>query len=503
SFVQAFGKLYLLRGNHRATLVLDDLDAGWTRVWPYWIEGHDYVTGDTVYYGFWTAELAGALVVTDWEAILTTAAPHGLETDSEVTLGGALLPPELVGTYKITATSGVTFTFRANTPGSGSVAQPVLWTTNEWAWRAIEDDPGSLEAPDGSPKWERDYTVLPNGLNGTYLNGRLLIPTSWAPGVTENEPAGYGPRTDYVAASDRSNLGRFSVNREFRINQGAADELLALVKASARDVVCFKGRTILVLQNLSGDLSQLTLETLRSSYGLTGSRAWASVGRDVVFASSGRGLCTLQQSTNGEVMGVDIPLSDPVEPIVKRINWAFAERIRMAYWRNRLYVALPLDDGLARGRDLLAGISIQVTVQGTISVAGLLVKGHAYRWEPDPDWPEEYLEVSIAGATDETGSTGRFVAAGGSQNFVYGGGAAVIQLTRGLPDPQSAKGSLRPLRTNACNAVLVFDYSAPVTPGDPPEWRRMHPVGQWTGLDEGPELAILEMRVATLWGREE
>ena len=504
SFVQAFGLLFLLRGNHRATLVLNDLDEGWSRLWPLWISGHDYTDGDTVYYGPWTAELAGSLVRTGTEAVLTTALPHRLQTGCEVALGGPSLAPEFVGTYRITVLDGRSFSFQISAIGPSPALQPVSWTTHEHAWRAILDDPASPEPPGTStpPKWERDYSVLPNGLNGTYLNGRLLVPTSWVPGLTEDEPASYGPRTDYVAASDRSNLGRFSVSREFRINQGAADELLALVKASARDVVCFKGRSILVLQNLSGDLSQLTLETLRSSYGLTGSRALASVGRDVVFASSGRGLCTLQQSANGEVMGVDIPLSDPVEPIIKRINWAMAERIRMAFWRNRLYVALPLDDGNARGRDLLAGLTRDTTGE-TVSVAGLLEPGQAYRWEPDPDWPAEYLEVSVATETAGEPRTNRFVAEGGPKNFIYGGGAAIVNLTPGLPNPQMAKGALRILRTDACNAILVFDYSAPVTPGDPPEWRRMHPVGQWTGLDEGPELAILEMRVATLWGREE
>lgn len=492
SFVQAFGRVYCLRGNHRRTLVMTDIDAGWSYLWPTWDSVLDYPTTATVMWGPWTAEASGALVVSGASATLTTTAPHGLVTGCEVSIRGTTLPADYQGTFLVTVEDSRTLTFRHNGTGAASPAHALEWTTHTAGWKVVTgQDPAPGEQPGVSAKWTRDYSVLPNGLNGVFLNGRLLVPTSWIPGPTANDPAGYSAKSDYVAASDVSNQGRFTVANEFRINQGSEDELMVLAKGSTRDVVCFKGASILALRDLSGSLGSVTLETLRSPYGLVNPRAVATVGRDLAFVAPQRGICTLTQSAQGEVQGVDVPLSDPIEPIIKRIHWPSASAIRLAYWNNRLYCALPLDDATCVGATQIPPITPPRDVP--TSLAEYLTAGVEYEWRPAASGLEG-LEVNGV----------QYLPAQGVQRFVYGGGAALLRYL-GEPTPDSSfiiGSTLRPVRKGVNNAIAVYDYTAPATAGDDPVWRALHPAGQWSGLDDGPDVSVREFRVATVHGRE-
>ena len=57
----------------------------------------------------------------------------------------------------------------------------------------------------------------------------------------------------------------------------------------------------------------------------------------------------------GQVRSVDIPFSNDIPEIVNRINWAAADQIRVAWWDDKLYVAVPLNGSQpVLGNDLVA-----------------------------------------------------------------------------------------------------------------------------------------------------
>ena len=43
--------------------------------------------------------------------------------------------------------------------------------------------------------------------------------------------------------------------------------------------------------------------------------------------------------------GVDLPLSEPIQPLIDRIDARNESKIRLAYWDNKLWVACPIDGG--------------------------------------------------------------------------------------------------------------------------------------------------------------
>jgi len=349
------------------------------------------------------------------------------------------------------------------------------------------DEPGVF------PSWTRTYTAMPNGFNAAFVNNRLLVPTSFVPGSSDTAAGSYTAKRDYVACSDVQGYQRFNLSNEFRINQGASDELMAVVKLGPSSVVCLKSGSVGLLDGVSGTLSGITFQVLLANYGVVNPHAWALVGKDVVFVSPRRGVVSLGPTTNGPLQGVEVPLSDPMDPVIRRINWSLGDRIRVAYCDSKLYVAVPLDAGECLGWDRInhqrynydaISASFLLYLTGAGSDADLKI-GETYEWTP-------------AGDSDETLYLGG-TAYTSRARFVYDGSVAYLWWRSG---GIAARSTLRTVRTGVNNAVLVYDYAAPTTPGDDPSWRRWYPSGQWQGYDDGPELSVRHFVVARWGGRD-
>jgi hypothetical protein len=169
---------------------------------------------------------------------------------------------------------------------------------------------------------------IPNASTGLFFANRLLIPHS----------------KDLVAASDFLNYTRYSpVMSNFRINQGSEDELVSLVRINNSTIACFKTNSIYMVYNIYGNMSDITLDEVTREYGAVGKNSIVQVGDDVVFLSSKKGVTSLGVAQNGKVSAVDVPMSEPIQPLIDRINWNAASGAAAAYHNNRLYMAVPLD----------------------------------------------------------------------------------------------------------------------------------------------------------------
>jgi hypothetical protein len=170
--------------------------------------------------------------------------------------------------------------------------------------------------------------TIPNAENGIYFQNRLLIPHS----------------RDLVACSDYLNVTRYQpVLSAFRINQGSADSLVALHKFDQTTIICFKESSIFMVKNVYGNLTDIILDSMTQAYGCCAAKSIVSVGRDVWFLSEKRGVCSLGISESGAVQGVDQPISEPIQPLIDRINWHHASKAVSAYANNRFYIAVPID----------------------------------------------------------------------------------------------------------------------------------------------------------------
>ena len=170
--------------------------------------------------------------------------------------------------------------------------------------------------------------TIPNASTGLFFANRLLIPHS----------------KDLVAASDFLNYTRYQpVMSNFRINQGSEDELVSLVRINNSTIACFKTNSIYIVSNIYGNMADITLDEVTREYGAVSKNSIVQVGDDVVFLSSKKGVTSLGVAQHGKVSAVDVPMSEPIQPLIDRINWNAASGAAAAYHNNRLYMAVPLD----------------------------------------------------------------------------------------------------------------------------------------------------------------
>jgi len=170
--------------------------------------------------------------------------------------------------------------------------------------------------------------TIPNADTGVYFQNRLLIPHS----------------RDLVAVSDYLNYTRYQpVLSNFRINQGSEDKLVALMKYDQTTVICFKEHSVYEVKNIYGNLVDTFLDELTRTSGLIGKKAVITVGKDIWYLSDQRGVISLSVSESGKLQGLDVPISEPIQPLIDRINWKAATNAVAAYHQSRYYLAVPID----------------------------------------------------------------------------------------------------------------------------------------------------------------
>ena len=207
--------------------------------------------------------------------------------------------------------------------------------------------------------------TIPNASTGLFFANRLLIPHS----------------KDLVAASDFLNYTRYQpVMSNFRINQGSEDELVSLVRINSSTIACFKTNSIYMVSNIYGNMADITLDEITREYGAVGKNSIVQVGDDVVFLSSKKGVTSLGVAQHGKVSAVDVPMSEPIQPLIDRINWNYASAAVAAYHNNRLYMAVPLDNSTYNNAvlifDYLAGGWAGYDTGGAIKVKRFVETAH-------------------------------------------------------------------------------------------------------------------------------
>lgn len=170
--------------------------------------------------------------------------------------------------------------------------------------------------------------VIPNADAGLFAQNRLFI-----------------PHGDQIAASDLLDYTRYAPTlQNFRINQGTADKLVVAVKFTESTVILFKSHSIYLAVGVTPSLNDVTLQEITREYGCIARRSPVSLGTMCVFLSEGRGVCAIRPTQYGTLVLDDLPLSEPIQPVIDRINWNYASAACGAYWNNRYYLAVPLDD---------------------------------------------------------------------------------------------------------------------------------------------------------------
>jgi hypothetical protein len=393
---------------------------------------------------------------------------HGFTSGDSVTIAGAT-QTEYNGTFTISNVTTNTFDYTV----TGAPASPATGTITCLNNTRVV----AAQSPDSNPEaWVRIYNVLPNCEDGLFVNNRFLCITAYTPGSATYDSNSSYTKADFVVATDYLDEEHFDFANEFRINQGSDDVLLELVKFGDDLVVAFKERSWGVLGNVGIDLSELTLDMRGQEYGLTVNGAVAAGGADLFFVAEKRGVVSIRQTEQGKVQSVDIPFSRAIQPLIDRIAWQYKSKIRCAYWDNKLYVAVPLDDGVSK--QYVKAEADTYDGDGYVSVSTRMTIGETYHVEMGNATGVLANGVSVLdGDSFVEGSLS--LADGSGITFPY---TVNISGTEG----EFCTARLWQALTGVNNCILVYDFLN----------------GQWASRDTGSALTVKEFVKFTYQGTE-
>jgi|GEM_PF-1739293 len=397
TFVQAFDTVVMFRGADSAPLSMGDITVGFEAI----------------------SETPTTITRSGTTATVTTPQDHGFSSGDSVAISGCD-QSEYNGSKTVAVTGARAFTYSV----SGSPASPAT----------------------GDIRVNSDGTEpIPNAERGLFLNNRLVIPND----------------EDEIAVSDFNSYTKYlPVVSELRVNTGSSDALVALSKFNDTTVIAFKGHSVYALTNFYADLAALQLDQITDKFGLVAAESVAHCGSDLLFLSQ-MGVMSLRQTEQNKIQGVSIPLSDPIQPLIDRINWTYASRAQAAYWDNKYYLAVPLDDAELLGPERLTGTRFPLSQTITIPVTS----GATYRFTKTEN------ETSITNGSDTYTRSVDFVASGSSVTV------------NGVEDVQ-AQGSLQQLYVGVNNAIFVYDFLNRA----------------WSGHDEADGLSVKKFHVRKYQG---
>tara|TARA_R110000868_G_scaffold366441_1_gene629344 strand:- start:1733 stop:3808 length:2076 start_codon:yes stop_codon:yes gene_type:complete len=294
-------------------------------------------------------------------ATLTTTAPHGLASNSWVTVVGAS-PDGYNGMVQITVTGASTFTYTVSgalaTPATGTITirpckPPLYWdmNTSTAAWQVVPTGPNAGGAP---------LIKMPAVDWGVFFKSRFVLPWS----------------RDQIVLSDFLDANSYDPSlTQFRILPGTADWIVgAFPYQQARLLVLYR-KSVHTVWLDGSSLSVAAAYEITRNFGCVARKSVANCGPFIVWLSD-IGVVRMEIGNELSLTNTAAPLSDPIQDQIDTINWAYAGNSVGTYWNNRYYLAAP------------TGTS---TVNNTIFVYNFLNEA----WESVDTYPSGYDVVNF------------------------------------------------------------------------------------------------------------
>ncbi len=184
-------------------------------------------------------------------------------------------------------------------------------------------------------------TRAPAGNAAIYFQNRLCI-VSASTDPAERDSVWVGN----VGTARDALYGDNALKNYFKVNVGSQDRLVGLFPLNDTTLLAAKQGSIHVLSGIYGDNSQVAAtaraEVLTTEFGCASARSFVQVGGDVWFLSPRRGVMSVRATAEGRNLGLSVPVSQPMQDRVARVNWARANEACADTWGNRVYYAVPV-----------------------------------------------------------------------------------------------------------------------------------------------------------------
>jgi hypothetical protein len=177
-----------------------------------------------------------------------------------------------------------------------------------------------------------------------YHQRRLWMPFLYTTSGTAGSPTITNRGiTDEIIASDILDQNTYDqIYGNYRIASGGADRVVAIQPFSEDNLVVFNRNTIHLIRGVTGALEETVVQEITREVGCLARKSVVQVGNQIFFLSD-NGVYAVRFEDLYNLRGASIPLSESIDPIIKRINKDYAYKSVAIYHDNRYYISVPLD----------------------------------------------------------------------------------------------------------------------------------------------------------------
>jgi len=190
------------------------------------------------------------------------------------------------------------------------------------------------------------FTHSPAPNFGAYHNKRLVVPYNYeVTGTSGSSTITDRNIKDEVLISDILDSDTFDqIFAQFRFNAGSADFIVGFQSFANDQLIIFNRNSIHTVSN-TVSLTSAIVKQVTDEVGCLARRSIEQIGSEVLFLSD-NGVYGISFVDEYNLRGTALPLSEPINKTIQRINKAQADKAVSAYFDNRYYLAVPLDDSI-------------------------------------------------------------------------------------------------------------------------------------------------------------
>ena len=311
--IQAFNKVFIFRDG----LTAFSWNGSFTGT-PAFVKVANGTYANTVYF-----DASNNTTITDGIATVSATA-HGLSVGRQIFVVDAGTSGLAVGGAGNTVASvpnANTFTFFSQT--ADKAANTVVYSV------AQSQGIGFVHMP--APPW------------GVYHQRRIICPYYYtSTGTSGSETITSRNVRDELIFSDVFDSDTYDhIQNQFKVTAGIADYLQYVHPFTDDNAVVLNRNSIHLLSGLSGSLTDITLKEITREAGLVARRSVVTIANQIFFLSD-NGVYATAFGDLYNLRGAGLPLSDPIDPIIRQINKAYADKSVAIYHNNRYYIAVPL-----------------------------------------------------------------------------------------------------------------------------------------------------------------
>jgi len=221
------------------------------------------------------------------------------------------------------------------------------------------------------------FTHMPAPEYAAYHQRRLVMPFKYSVDDAEDTFT-YRAILDEVIVSDILDSDTYDqVYAQYRFNAGTADFNVGLHSFSDDKLLVFNRNSIHLVSGAGLDAA---VQLITNEVGCVARNSIIQVGNNVLFLSD-NGVYGANFQDLYNLRGNEVPLSSPIDPVIKRINRAVWDKSVGVYFDNRYYLAVPLDGSQVNNAILIFNFinkqweSIDTTEDVNWNIANLIVAG--------------------------------------------------------------------------------------------------------------------------------